>query len=97
MVINRSLAARLAMKRFVTLRILLFRQTVIITIEFPTSERKMIIEYARVFATCVTTVSWCNGQAQSLVSFVVELPLSPGFSMSMFRLLFLSTVFKLIF
>ena len=91
MVINRSLAARFAMKRFVTLRILLFRQTVIITIEFPTSERKMIIEYARVFATCVTTVSWCNGQVQSLVSFVVELPPSPGFSMSMFRLLFSST------
>lgn len=97
MVINRSLAARFAMKRFVTLRILLFRQTVIITIEFPASERKMIIEYARVFATCVTTVSWCNGHVQSLVSFVVELPPSPGFSMSMFRLLFSSTVFKLIF
>jgi len=41
-VINRSLAAKLAMKRFVTLLILMFRQTVIMTIELPASERRMI-------------------------------------------------------
>ena len=56
-VMRRSLAARLAMKRFVTLRMLMLRHTVSMTTELPASDSRIIKQYARVFTACVVNVS----------------------------------------